>query len=163
MLAEGLEAPDFVLPAAQNGVSSSGPFVLSRYRGRPVVLFFYPHNLTPGCRGEVCGFRDQYEEFLALDAVVVGVNAGEEAAHQRFIEQFALPFPLLSDVGGRVRRLYDVPRLYGILPLQARVTYVIDAEGIIRYVFNSNRNPVEHVARTLEALRRVDEAPADSP
>lgn len=150
MLTEGEEAPDFVLPA-----TTGGSFVLSRQRGRPVVLFFYPHNQTPGCRGEVCGFRDQYEDFLALDAVVVGVNAGDEAAHQRFSEQFRLPFPLLSDVGGRVRRLYDVPRLYGILPLQARVTYVIDAAGVIRYAFNSNRNPVEHVSRALDALRRV--------
>lgn len=152
MLAEGLEAPDFVL----SGTSAS-PFVLSRERGRPVVLFFYPHNLTPGCRGEVCGFRDQYEEFLTLDAVVVGVNAGDKATHQRFSEQFNLPFPLLSDHGGRVRRLYDVPRLYGILPLQARVTYVIDPAGIIRHAFNSNRNPVEHVTRALEALRRLED------
>lgn len=152
MLPEGTPAPDFVLSA-----TTGGPFVLSRYRGRPVVLFFYPHNQTPGCRGEVCGFRDQYEDFLALEAMVVGINAGDEADHHHFSEKFNLPFPLLSDVGGRVRRLYVVPRLYGFLPLQARVTYVIDPEGIIRYVFNSNRNPVEHVARALEALRRVDE------
>ncbi len=151
MLAEGVEAPDFVLSA-----TTGGPFVLSRHRGRPVVLFFYPHNQTPGCRGEVCGFRDQYEDFLTLDAVVVGINAGDEAAHQQFSQKFSLPFPLLSDVGGRVRRLFDVPRLYGVLPLQARVTYVIDAHGLIRHAFNSNRNPVEHVSRALEALRRIE-------
>jgi thioredoxin-dependent peroxiredoxin len=151
MLAEGLEAPDFVLPA-----TTGGPFCLSLQRGRPVVLFFYPHNQTPGCKGEACGFRDQYEDFLALGAAVVGVNAGDEASHQRFSQQFKLPFPLLSDAGGRVRRLYDVPRLYGFLPLQARVTYVIDAAGIIRHAFNSNRNPVEHVSRALEVLRRLE-------
>ena len=150
MLAEGLEAPDFVLPA-----TTGSSFVLSRHRGQPVVLFFYPHNLTPGCRGEACGFRDQYADFLALGAVVAGVNAGDELAHRTFSQELNLPFPLLSDVGGRVRRLYDVPRLYGVLPLQARVTYVIDAAGVIRNNFNSNRNPVEHVARALDALRRV--------
>ena len=151
MLAEGLEAPDFVLPS-----TTGEPFVLSRYRGRPVVLFFYPHNQTPGCRGEVCGFRDQYEEFLGHDAMVVGINAGDEAGHLRFADKFSLPYPLLSDYGGRVRRLYDVPRLYGILPLQARVTYVIDPKGIIRHHYNSNRTPVEHVSRALNVLRQMN-------
>lgn len=155
MLDSGTEAPDFVL-----NTSTGEPFRLSAHQGRPLVLFFYPHNLTPGCKGEVCGFRDQYEDFLALGAVVAGVNSGDEAAHQRFSTQFSLPFPLLSDVGGRVRRLYDVPRLYGVLPLQARVTYVIDATGIIRDVFNSNRNPVEHVSRALGMLSSLPPGPA---
>ena len=97
---------------------------------------------------------DQYEDFLGLGAAVAGINGGDEAAHLRFSQELRLPFPLLSDAGGRVRRLYDVPRLYGVLPVQARVTYVLDAQGIIRSTFNSNRNPVEHVARALEAVQR---------
>ncbi len=148
MLAEGTLAPDFIL-TEQLGA----PWRLSSHLGQPVVLFFYPHNATPGCRAEVCGFRDQYEDFLALGAVVAGVNATDEAAQRRFADEFRLTYPLLADPGGRVRRLYDVPRLYGFLPLQARVTYVIDGEGIIRLAFNSNRSPVEHVARALATLR----------
>jgi thioredoxin-dependent peroxiredoxin len=150
MLSEGSPAPDFDLPA-----TIGQPFRLSQHRGKPVVLFFYPRDFTPGCKAEVCAFRDDYESFLTLGAVVAGVSTDDEAQHQRFSTTHHLPYPLLADDGGRVRRLYAVPRLFGLLPMASRVTYVIDAAGIIRHVFSSNRNSVEHVSRALEALGRL--------
>ncbi len=150
MLVLGSEAPDFTLPT-----TTGQPFTLSRYRGRPVVLYFYPKDDTPGCTAEACSFRDQYEDFLALGAEVVGVSMDDEASHQRFSQKHRLAFPLLADVGGRVRKLYAVPRLFGILPMSGRVTYVIDGAGIVRYAFNSNAQPLKHVRDTLALLRAL--------
>jgi thioredoxin-dependent peroxiredoxin len=155
MLALGSNAPDFTLPT-----TSGEAFSLRAHRGRPLVLYFYPKDDTPGCTAEACSFRDQYEDFLALGAEVVGVSMDDEAAHQKFAQKHHLPFPLLADRGGAVRKLYDVPRLFGFLPMSGRVTYVIDGAGVVRYAFNSNAQPLKHVTDTLDLLRRLaDEAP----
>ncbi len=151
-------APDFALPTT-NGKT----FTLSHYRGRPVVLYFYPKDDTPGCTAEACSFRDQYEDFLALGAEVAGVSMDDEASHLRFAQKHRLPFPLLADLGGKVRKLYKVPRLFGILPLSGRVTYMIDGAGYIRYAFNSNAQPLKHVSETLALLRELGAQPGAIP
>src|SRR5512138_38305 len=118
MITEGRKAPDFSLPD-QDGKMHK----LSEYRGKPVVLYFYPKDDTPGCTKEACSFRDQYEDFVAAGAEVLGVSSDDEAAHRKFTEKYRLPFTLLSDRGGAVRKLYKVPATLGLLP--GRVTYVI--------------------------------------
>ena len=120
-----------------------------------MVLYFYPKDDTPGCTAEACSFRDQYEDFVSRGAIVVGVSTDSVESHQRFALKYRLPFLLLSDVGGAVRKLYQVPRLFGFLPLSGRVTYVIDARGIIRYAFNSNSEPQRHVRETLDLLGQL--------
>ena len=150
MLKPGDQAPDFSLPTA-----TGETFRLSDYRGkRAVVLFFYPKDDTPGCTAEACSFRDQYEDFLELGAEVVGVSSDSESSHLRFAKKHGLPFPLLADAGGRLRKLYQVPRaLLGLLP--GRVTYVIDKDGVVQYVFDSLSRATDHVAQAREVLQRV--------
>ena len=130
-LEAGQSAPDFALPDA------SGRTVrLSDFRGQKVVvLYFYPKDDTPGCTRESCAFRDQYEDFTEAGGEVIGVSSDSGASHQRFAEKHRLPFTLLTDAGGEVRRRYGVPATMGLLP--GRVTFVIDREGVVRHVFNS--------------------------
>ena len=146
----GDQAPDFTLP------DRTGKMVrLSEFRGhKPVVLYFYPKDDTPGCTKESCAFRDSYEAFQEAGAEVIGVSSDSTESHGRFAEKYRLPFTLLSDRGGQVRRSYAVPATLGLLP--GRVTYVIDREGKVRHVFNSQFQPTQHTAEALEALHRLD-------
>src|SRR4051794_12168285 len=98
-------APDFELPDA-NGARVR----LSDFRGREVVLFFYPKDNTPGCSTEACAFRDRYEAFRDAGAEVIGISSDSEPSHRQFADRFNLPFVLLSDSGGEVRARYGVPR-----------------------------------------------------
>ena len=142
----GERAPDFSLPDAEGR-----SFRLSERRGKtPVVLYFYPKDDTPGCTKEACGFRDQYEDFQRLGAEVVGVSSDSSASHQRFAAKHRLPFTLLADPGGAVRRLYGVPATLGLLP--GRVTFVIDRQGVVRHVLNSQLEAKRHVAEALASL-----------
>jgi peroxiredoxin Q/BCP len=138
-------APDFDLPTADGR-----NFRLSEHRGHPVVLYFYPKDGSPGCTKEACSFRDQYQEFEAMGAEIIGISSDSEVSHRAFAAQHALPFPLLSDEGGQLRKQYAVPRaVLGLLP--GRVTYVLDEEGRVQYVFNSLNNATNHVlnAKTI--------------
>ena len=145
----GSEAPDFTLP------SQSGEMVsLSDFLGRkPLVLFFYPRDDTPGCTKQACAFRDDHEEFGKLDAEVVGVSSDSVGSHRSFGAKHDLPFTLLSDEGGKVRTLYGVPSTLGLFP--GRVTYVIDEEGIVRHVFSSQIGVEKHVQEALDALQAI--------
>ena len=150
MLQIGDQAPDFTLTT-----TSGEAFRLSDLRGqRNVVLYFYPKDDTPGCTAEACSFRDQYQDFQDLGAEVVGVSSDSEASHQKFTQKHRLPFPLLADAGGKVRKLYEVPRSYlGLLP--GRVTFVIDKQGVIQYVFNSMSRATDHVSTTKDVLTKL--------
>jgi len=149
MLQVGQPAPDFTLNA-----TDGAPFRLADRRGRHLVLYFYPKDDTPGCTAEACSFRDQYEDFQDLGADVVGVSSDSEASHQKFTQKHRLPFPLLADPGGRVRQRYEVPRaLLGLLP--GRVTFVIDKEGVIQYIFNSLSGATDHVRHAKDVLKRL--------
>ena len=152
MLQIGDQAPDFSL-----NTTTGDTFRLSEQRShRSIVLYFYPKDDTPGCTAEACSFRDQYEDFQDLGAEVVGVSSDSEASHQKFTQKHRLPFPLLADPGGQVRKLYEVPRaLLGLLP--GRVTFVIDKAGIIQYIFNSMSRATDHVAQAKEVLLRLEQ------
>ncbi|UOG76886.1 peroxiredoxin [Hymenobacter tibetensis] len=155
MLQLGDSAPDFTLKT-----TTGEAFRLSDQRGqRAIVLYFYPKDDTPGCTAEACSFRDQYQDFQDLGAEVVGVSSDSEASHQKFTQKHRLPFPLLADTNGQVRKLYEVPRaLLGILP--GRVTFVIDKEGVIRYIFNSMNRATDHVAHARQVLTDLQASPA---
>ena len=145
----GDEAPDFVLP------DRTGKMVrLSEFRGRKaVVLYFYPKDDTPGCTKESCAFRDGYQDFQDAGAEVIGVSSDSAESHGKFAAKHRLPFTLLADQGGQVRKRYGVPATLGLLP--GRVTFVIDRGGVVRHVFNSQFQATQHVSEALEALRRL--------
>jgi thioredoxin-dependent peroxiredoxin len=118
-----------------------------------VILYFYPKDDTPGCTKEACSFRDGYEQFEKLEAEVIGISSDSVNSHQRFVEKHGLPFFLLSDEGGEVRKLYGMPNILGLFP--GRVTYVIDKEGVVRHVFSSQLQAARHVEEALEALGSI--------
>ena len=150
MPSENQPAPDFVL------TSDTGEEIsLSQFRGKKVVLYFYPKDDTPGCTKEACSFRDDHGLFLMKGAVVIGVSPDEQASHQKFKAKFALPFYLLSDPDHSVAETYGAwgekksyGRTYeGIL----RSTFVIDEEGQIVKVFPKVK-PEGHAQEVLEYL-----------
>ena len=141
-------APDFSLPD-QNGKLVS----LADFRGKAVVLYFYPRDDTPGCTREAKGFRDSYQSFTKAGAVVIGVSTDSQESHLSFAACHRLPFPLLSDADGSLRKSFGVPRTLGIL--DGRVTYVLDGDGVLRDVFASQFFPNHHVTRSLKAVCRL--------
>jgi len=145
----GDPAPDFTLPA-QSGEQVRLSDVWKR---GPVVLYFYPKDETPGCTTEACTFRDSYEAFKEAGAEVVGVSSDSVTSHESFASKHRLPFILLADDGGRVRKEYGVKATFGILP--GRVTYVIDGEGVVRHVFSSQTGVQRHVHEALDALSEI--------
>ena len=147
----GSVAPDFTL-RSQSGDRVSLKDFLGR---RPVVLFFYPKDDTPGCTKQACAFRDDYGQFGALDAEVLGISSDSVESHRSFAENNDLPFALLSDEGGDVRRLYSVPNTLGLMP--GRVTYVIDREGVVRHIFSSQLAVTRHVEEALRALTDIEQ------
>lgn len=146
----GDRAPDFTLPA-QDGKDVS----LKDYAGKKaVVLYFYPRDNTPVCTKEACSFRDQYEVFAKKDTEVVGVSADSVESHKDFASAQHLPFKLLSDKGNTVRKAYGVASSMGMMP--GRVTYVIDKQGIVRLVFNSQLDAQKHVDEALKVLEEIN-------
>mgnify|MGYP005849765097 CR=1 FL=1 len=135
MLQEGTLAPDFTL-LSDGGVKVT----LSQYRGKKVVLYFYPKDNTPGCTTEACGFRDSYAEILAAGAVVLGVSPDPVQSHDKFKLQFNLPFALLSDPDHRVAEMYG--------------TFIIDEAGKIIKVF-PKVTPEGHSEQVLAVLKAV--------
>lgn len=142
-------APDFTLPS-QSGMQVS----LSDFVGKKaVVLYFYPKDETIGCTMEACAFRDDHERFENLQAEVIGISSDSVKAHERFVQGHGLPFTLLSDERGEVRKQYGVPRTLGFFP--GRVTYVLDKEGVVRHVFSSQLGVTRHVKEALKALDAI--------
>ncbi|WP_460206074.1 peroxiredoxin [Scytonema sp. NUACC21] len=142
-------APDFTLPS-QKGI----PVSLNDFRGKKaVVLYFYPKDDTPGCTAQSCAFRDQYEVFQSAGAEVIGVSGDSPESHQNFATKYQLPFTLLSDLGDQVRKLYGATAAFGLFP--GRVTYVIDQQGVVRYVFDSMFNFKGHVEEALKTLQQL--------
>jgi len=147
----GDRAPDFKLQS-----QSGEPVSLNALVGsKEIVLYFYPKDNTQGCTAEACAFRDSYEVFKELGAEVVGVSSDTADSHRDFASKYKLPFILLSDEGGKVRKLYGVPPTLGIL--SGRVTYIIDKKGIVKHIFNSQFNPKKHVDEALASLKAIRE------
>lgn len=130
MLAEGTKAPAFELPD-QNGKIHT----LEEYRGRKVILYFYPKDNTAGCTRQACGFAERYPQFLEKGAVVLGVSKDSVKSHKNFETKYELPFTLLSDPERKVIEAYDVwkeKKNYGKVSMGVvRTTYLIDEDGMI--------------------------------
>ena len=147
----GDRAPSFTLPN-----QSDTPVNLDDFLGqKPIILYFYPKDDTPGCTAESCAFRDSYEIFQKAEAEVIGISADTSASHQQFAAKYRLPFTLLSDQDNRVRNLYGVPATLFVLP--GRVTYVIDQQGIVRHIFSSQFAADRHVQEALNVIRKLDQ------
>jgi thioredoxin-dependent peroxiredoxin len=150
MIDEGTEAPDFEL------TSDDGSTVrLSDLRGKPVVLYFYPRDDTPGCTKQACGIRDVYGDFRKRGAVVLGLSPDDEEAHRRFKEKFSLPFTLLADPDHAVAEEYGVwsERSYAGKTYMGinRSTFVVDADGTVTRALYGVK-PDGHAELVLEAL-----------
>lgn len=145
----GDRAPAFSL-RSQAGDTVS----LENFLGKSaIVLYFYPKDNTAGCTAEACSFRDSYEVFKQAGAEVIGVSSDSEASHQQFASKHRLPFVLLSDAKGTLRKLYGVPAAMGFLP--GRVTYVIDKDGIVRHVFSDMLNAQKHISEALKVIQEI--------
>ena len=143
MLQDGDKAPDFALPA-ENGETLK----LSRLRGKPVVLYFYPKDDTPGCTRQACGLRDNYASFQSNNTVVFGVSPDDQSSHQAFKDKFSLPFPLLVDEGHTVAEAYGV---WGEQQRNVRSHFVIDEQGKLADV-QVQVTPEESVFRAVATI-----------
>ena len=152
----GDKAPDFTLP------SQSGDQVRlqDRLGEQVVVLYFFPKDNTPGCTAEACAFRDSHEVFVDAGAEVIGVSSDSVDSHKGFAGKHELPFTLLSDEGGKIRKAYGVPSVLGMLP--GRVTYVIDRTGTVRHIFNSMTRIDRHVNQALDMVKQLQAEQAAS-
>ena len=120
-----------------------------------MVIYFYPKNDTPGCTKEACSFRDEFETFTDMNVAVIGISADNVASHKRFAEKYQLPYTLLSDSDKKVRKLFGVKNtLLGILP--GRVTYVIDKEGIVRFIFENQFGTEKHITESLRIIKELN-------
>jgi len=139
-------APDFDLKD-----KDGNPVRLSDFRGKKsVVVYFYPKDETPGCTAQACSFRDRYEDFKEAGAEVIGISSDGTSSHAGFAKHHRLPFILLSDPGGKVRKAYGAYDLFGLIP--GRVTYVIDKEGKVVHTFDSQMSPTRHIQEALKAI-----------
>ncbi len=125
---------------------------LKDYRGKWIVLYFYPKDDTPGCTVEACSFRDNYEVFKDAGAEVIGVSSDNTASHEKFASKYKLPFKLVSDPDSDVRRQYGVKKTMGLLP--GRVTYIINKDGIVEHVFSSQFAAKKHVDEALKIIQQ---------
>jgi len=149
-ISAGIPAPEFELSDDTNTLRR-----LTDYRGKNVVLYFYPKDDTPGCTTEACNFRNDYSAYEKADVVILGVSPDDVASHVKFKNKYQLPFPLLTDVDHKVCDLYQVwgPKKFmgreheGVL----RTTFLIDGNGKIIKVFEKVR-PAEHSVEVLSAL-----------
>ncbi|WP_269225919.1 peroxiredoxin [Flavobacterium eburneipallidum] len=134
----------------QNGNSFESASIIGK---KPVVIYFYPKDNTPGCTTQACGFRDQYEDFKDLGAEVIGISSDSIASHEKFAQQYKLPFILLADSDKKIRNLFGVKsNLFGLIP--GRVTYVADQNGIVRLIFDSMM-ATNHIPKALEAVQKM--------
>jgi len=144
----GDKVPSFVAVDA-NSTSFNSKDIIGK---KPVVIYFYPKDNTPGCTMQACGFRDSYEDFIVLGAEVIGVSSDTVNSHKKFTSQYKLPFILLSDFDKKIRKLFGVPdKLFGLLP--GRVTYIINKAGIITLIFDSVM-ATKHISIALESLKK---------
>jgi thioredoxin-dependent peroxiredoxin len=121
---------------------------------KPVVIYFYPKDNTPGCTAQACSFRDQYEDFTDLGAEVIGISGDTVASHEKFAKRYKLPFLLLSDNSGKLRKLFGVKtNLLGLIP--GRVTYVADKTGTIQLIFDSMM-ATKHIPKALDFLKKLN-------
>ncbi len=139
--------PDFSLPD-QNGNLFDIRTVLGK---KKLVIFFYPKDGSHGCTKEACYFRDLSDSFNEADAEIIGISGQSVESHKDFAEHYNLKYPLLSDTGNRIRKLFGVPA-YGLGMIPGRVTYIANKEGKVVYIFNSQVKVERHVDEALKVV-----------
>jgi len=148
--AVGAAAPAFSAPDQSGKIVS-----LSDFKGKTVILYFYPKDDTPGCTVEACSFRDEHGAFKKKGAVIIGVSPDNAKAHTKFIEKFTLPFTLLSDTDHKIAEAYGVwveKSMYGRKYMgMERSTFVIDPKGKLKAIHRKVK-PAEHIAEVLAGL-----------
>jgi peroxiredoxin Q/BCP len=146
----GSKLPAFSLPD-QNG----NAFDISNVLGKKkLVIYFYPMDDSPGCTKEACSFRDQFDVFNEVGAIVIGISGQSVESHKKFAEKYRLAYTLLADVDNKIRMLFGVPTNFlGLLP--GRVTYIVDLNGKVVYIFNSQANATQHVDEALRILKEM--------
>ena len=146
----GSTVPSFSLKD-QNGTDFKIESVLGK---KNLVIYFYPKDDTPGCTKEACSFRDQFEVFKKEDALIIGISGQSVQSHFEFAKKHRLNYTLLSDEGDKVRKLFGVPTSFlGLLP--GRVTYIVNKEGKVVFVFNSQLNAGKHIEEALRILKDI--------
>jgi len=145
----GDKVPSFKLKD-QNG----NLYTVNKAIKKPIVIYFYPKDDTPGCVKEACKFRDDFEKFNDIGAIVIGISSDSVESHKKFEEKYNLPFTLLADINNEVRKLFGVSKSMIFLP--GRVTYVVDKNGIVQYVFNSQFNAEKHIENSLKILKDLN-------
>jgi len=144
----GERAPDFTLPG-----TNDQEYSLAQYRGRPVVLVFYPGDDTPVCTKQLNSYNDDIDQFAELDAQVLGISAQDVASHEEFSDKYGFSFPLLADVDKKVAGLYGT---LGPIGFPRRSVFIVDGEGIIRYAHRAiaglTFRPVSELIAELEQL-----------
>ncbi len=144
-----------VAPAFTSATSGGGKISLADFNGRQVILYFYPRDDTPGCTKEACAFRDHFADFKKQGAVVLGVSTDPVKAHDKFVEKFQLPFPLLADEAKKIVEAYGVWGQKSFMGRKYlgthRVTFLIGPDGRIKKIWPEVK-PAEHAAEVLAAL-----------
>ena len=118
-----------------------------------MVLFFYPRDESPICTREVCSFRDAHQDFVDAGATVVGVSSDSQESHAEFARKRALPYLLLSDPGGKVRKAFGIPRTFGLV--DGRATFVIDRTGVVRLAHSAQLEAEGHMQQALGVVRQL--------
>lgn len=149
----GSPAPDFTLPDAKKEQHQ-----LTDYAGQWLVLYFYPKDDTPGCTKEACSFRDDLFQLEKLGAKVVGISVDDSDSHAKFAEKYKLPFPLLSDIDGKVAEKYGALTNLGILKIAKRYTFLINPKGNIAKIYLSV-DTSRHSQEIIDDLKRLQSSP----
>jgi len=154
MIMENTKAPEFNLTDQEGKMRS-----LTEFLGKPLILYFYPKDDTPGCTTEACNFRDDYSIYLELGVAIVGVSPDDLKSHEKFASKHSLPFPILADIEHKVSEAYGVwgkkksfgKEYYGV----KRTTFLIDSEGIIRKVFKGVK-PANHSEEVIDVIKNIE-------
>ena len=145
----GDKIPSFSLKDQNGNIRSSKTI------NKPLVLFFYPKDDTPGCTIEACGFRDKYDLFKILGAEVWGISNGSSKSHLKFANKNKLQYPLLCDLDNILRKKFGVTKKLGII--EGRVTYIINSQGIIIHIFEDLLNGPAHIKEAIIAVKQLQE------
>lgn len=150
---EGLNIGDKLPLFGAKDQNGNDFYIQSVLEKKVLVIYFYPKDDTPGCTKQACFLRDQYEEFKAIGAEVIGISGDSVPAHKKFASKYDLPFILLSDADKSLRKLFGVKSsMMGLLP--GRVTYVVDKKGIIQMVFD-DMNATNHLEKTVAKVKSL--------
>ncbi|HQR40080.1 MAG TPA: peroxiredoxin [Blastocatellia bacterium] len=144
------------VPDVSGTLPDGSTWKTSDARGKPLVVYFYPKDFTPGCTREACAFRDSHNDIVEnYGAEVVGISRDTAESHEKFAERHNLPYKLVADPTGELTKAFKATMFLGLLPVSRRVTYVADGEGVIRGVFDHQAAAERHVDEVRDCLEQI--------